>query len=184
MAQAISATAPGLLAGSAAAQVEILPLRGRLSLRARKGLPALGKALGLTLPRKIGGRKAAKGREVLCLGPDEWVILLPYDELGAAKKAAAALYDTAPHALVDISARELSVAISGPRASELLSLGCPRDMRSLPEGEGRRTVFDGASVVLWRDGVQAYRMDIWTSFAPHLAHLFVTGCRELAADPS
>jgi sarcosine oxidase subunit gamma len=170
----------GLLAGTSAAQVARSAPRARLSLRARGDLSTLDSALGLTLPRKIGTRVTEKDTEVLCLGPDEWVLLAP--DAAPIMNACAQIYDTLPHSLVDISHREVTFEISGPRATELLTLGWPRDPASVKVNEGRRTVFDGASVVLWRDSDTRYRMDVWNSFAAHLFHFMENGCRELAAD--
>ena len=180
----ISALTPGVLVRTAAAQVQVLPAQGRLSLRARQGLAPLGAALGLDLPDRIGGRTAAGAAEAIRLGPDEWTVLVPAGDVARLVAACAALGAAHPHSLVDISGREVTLLIEGPRAAELLTLGCPRDIATIPAGEGRRTVFDGASVVLWRDAADRFRMDIWNSFAAHLGHLLETGCKELAAEPA
>jgi sarcosine oxidase subunit gamma len=108
------------------------------------------------------------------------MIHAPEDDAAAIAATCAGV--TAPHALVEVSDRELSFGIAGPQAAELLTLGCPRDPDSIAVGAGRRTVFDGATVILWRDGPDAFRMDVWRSFAPHVLHLLETGCRELALD--
>ena len=174
---------PGPLAESSAATVTLLAPVGRFSLRAREAdVPALSKAVGVDLPRKIGARAGAGTTEVLCLGPDEWQILT--DEADAARLAAdcAGVYAEAPHSLTDVSDREISVRIEGPKATELMTLGCPRDIDRIAAGEGRRTVMDGASVVLWRDGAESFRLDMWRSFAPHVIALLKTGCAELAAE--
>lgn len=177
----ISALTPGVLVETRAARVTVQPAPGRLSLRARSAaLPALGAALGLTLPERIGQRAAGDGTEAICLGPDEWTILSPADAVPGLIAAAAGVDQ--PHSLTDISGREVTLLIDGPRAAELLTLGCPRDIDAIAAGEGRRTVFDGATVVLWRDGENSFRMDIWNSFAGHLGQFLETGARELAAD--
>jgi sarcosine oxidase subunit gamma len=139
-------------------------------------------ALGFSLPDRIGRRAEKDGVEALRLGPDEWTIVAPLGAVAGIVAACAAIYPTHPHALVDISARETTLVIEGPQAAELLTIGCARDIDALPVGEGRRTLFDGATVVLWKDKADAFRMDIWNSFASHLLALLETGCAELAAD--
>jgi sarcosine oxidase subunit gamma len=167
------------VAASAAATVTPVPPVARFSLRARGDVVAgLSAALGVELPGRVGARAQAGARDVLCLGPDEWMIHAPVADAAAIADACAGV--DASHALVEVSDRELSFAIAGPRAAELLTLGCPRDPDSIAVGEGRRTVFDGATVILWRDGADAFRMDVWRSFAPHVTHLLAVGCRELA----
>lgn len=181
MSMKISLLTPGTLVKTDAATVSIQPAPGRLSLRARKAaLPALGAALGVALPERIGQRASAGGIEAICLGPDEWTILAPAGLVAGLMAASAGVEQ--PHSLVDISGREVTLCIDGPCASELLTLGCPGDIATIAVGEGRRTVFDGATVVLWRDAESSFRMDIWNSFAPHLGQLLETGARELAAE--
>lgn len=178
----VSSPVSGVLAESNAARVSILAPQARLSLRARGDLTALNAALGLALPDRIGTRSAAGGIETVRLGPDEWTILAPVGEADKLIAACGAVYANHPHSLVDISGREVTLLIEGPQAAELLTLGCARDIDTIAVGEGRRTIFDGVTVVLWRDAENRFRMDIWNSFAPHLGHLLETGCKELAAD--
>lgn len=182
MSTRISSLTPGVVIETAAVRLGVLQGEGRLSLRARDGIEALSKALGLTLPDRIGLRAAAGVVEAIRLGPDEWTILAPADAVAGLAAACAAIYGDHPHSLVDISGREVTLSIDGPRAAELLTLGCPRDIETIAVGEGRRTVFDGATVVLWRDAPDRFRMDVWNSFATHVGHLLETGCRELAAE--
>lgn len=182
MSTRISSLTPGVVVETQAARVGVLPGEGRLSLRARAGIAALGKALGLELPERIGQRAAANGVEAIRLGPDEWTILAPAGAVAGLAAACGAVYGRHPHSLVDISGREVTLSIEGPKAAELMSLGCPRDIAAIPAGEGRRTLFDGASVVLWRDGDDRFRMDVWNSFADHVADLLRIGCKELAAE--
>lgn len=180
MKDTLSTQPAGLLCGNAAVQVSKIDVGARLSLRAKSDIEALGGAFGLALPTKIGTRTATEAVEALCLGPDEWVLLAK--DAAPLFEASASLYDKVPHSLVDISAREVTFEISGPRATDLITIGCPRDPASISLGEARRTVMDGTSVVLWRDDENSYCVDVWNSFAPHLLHLLETGCRELAAE--
>lgn len=178
----ISSFATRMQAESAAARVVTAAPGTRMSLRARGDLGPLETALGLTLPTRIGARASAGETEVLCLGPDEWVLRGPEAVAPQIAQACDGVYKTHPLSLVDISGRELTFVIDGPRAAELLTLGCARDLDTIAVGEGRRIAFDGATVVLWRDGENAFRMDVWHSFAHHLFLLLETGCRELAAE--
>ncbi len=182
MSTRISSLTPGVVIETQAVRLSVLAGEGRLSLRARAGIAALGKALGLTLPDRIGLRAASGTVEAIRLGPDEWTILAPADAVAGLVAACGAIYGEHPHSLVDISGREVTLLIDGPRAAELLTLGCPRDIAAIPDGEGRRTLFDGATVVLWRDARDRFRMDVWNSFADHVAQLLETGCKELAAE--
>lgn len=171
------------LSTSRAATVSLLPPVARFSLRAGEGERAsLSSALGTDLPAKIGQCSRQGEIEILCLGPDEWLVLASESEAAGITEACEAIYADAPHSLTEISDREVTLRIEGPKAGELMTLGCPRDLDHLPEGEARRSVFDGVSVVLWRDGPQRFRIDVWRSFAPHVMSLLTTGCGELALE--
>ncbi|MGR3805618.1 sarcosine oxidase subunit gamma [Marinibacterium profundimaris] len=169
-------------AGTSVVRVTTAAPCARLSLRARGELGPLEAALGLDLPRRIGARAEVGETEVLCLGPDEWMLRGPEAVAPTIRAACDEVYKTHPMSLVDVSGREVTFVIEGTSAAELLTLGCPRDIDRLAVGEGRRTVFDGATVVLWRDATDRFRMDVWHSFAPHVFDLLATGCRELAAE--
>lgn len=165
---------------SAALQIEELAPSARLSLRVRPQHRAqLARTLGLDLPVRIGDRTTSEGREALCLGPDEWLILAP--ETSSLTAAAAAIYANAPHSLTEISDREITLRLSGASVLDLLATGCPRDIAALAEGRGCRTVFDSATVTIWRDGPAVFRMDVWRSFLPHVRNLMALAEAELAA---
>jgi len=163
-----------------------LPDGRRFSLRVGEAdRAAASGAFGVSLPSVIG-RAAGQGagnreRRALCLGPDEWVLYATDDDGEAIASAFAQLYADAPHSLVDISDREIALALEGPEVTTLLSAGCPADPRAIPIGEGRRTVFDGVTVVLHRDTAERYRMEVWRSFLPHVWDLLNTANRELAS---
>ena len=178
----ISPLVPGIVAETAAARISIAPMRGRLSVRTRGNVAALATALGLNLPDRIGERTSAGAIEAIRLGPDEWTVLAPLDNITDLAASCARLAADHPHSLVDISGREVTLLIEGPKAAELLTLGCPRDIETILPGQGRRTLFDGATVVLWRDDKDHFRVDVWNSFASHVAQLLETGSRELAAE--
>lgn len=178
----VSIVEPVVHAESAVARVSITAPRARLSLRARGDLSPLESALGIGLPGKIGKRSASGDFDALCLGPDEWMLHAPQERVAGLVAACREVYATLPHSLVDVSGREITVQIDGTRATELLTLGMARDPESIAPGEGRRINFDGVTVILWRDAAEAYRMDVWHSFAPHVLELLEIGCRELAAE--
>lgn len=153
--------------------LEELPPVARCSLRLRPdNRAALAAVLGLDLPAAVGQRSRTAQAEVLCMGPDEWTIVTGDDGRDRLVAAAAEARDRLPHSLCDISDREVTLRLSGPQALTALTTGCPRDLDSIPVGHGARTLFDAATVVLWRDGPQEVRMDVWRSFLPHVRAIF------------
>lgn len=149
--------------------IEELPWSPRFSLRVRpEHRDALAQALTLDLPTRAGHCARTDQAEVLCLGPDEWLILVPAEARDALIAAGADAYAATPHSLCEISDREITLRLSGPQAQTALSAACPRDLDQMATGQAARTLFDSATVVLWRDGQDSFRMDVWRSFLPHV----------------
>lgn len=178
----LSPLSVGVLIETPVVRVSVEPSPARLNLRARGDLSAIKAALGLSLPAKIAERSEAAGLVAAKLGPDEWSLTGPAPRAQAAAEACAAVYAEVPHSLVDISGREVVLMIEGPAAADLLTFSLARDLAAVAPGTSRRTLFDGATVVLHRDAPGSFRMDVWRSFAPHLAHLMVAAAKELAAE--
>jgi sarcosine oxidase subunit gamma len=150
----------------------------RIALRIAERSAADG-ALGLALPTTVGAQSAAGARTALCLGPDEWLIEAPESEREALRATVAGI--AAPHSAVEVSDREITFALEGPAALDLLATGCPRDLAAMPVGSGARTVFDTAQVLLVREAEDRFRLTVWRSFAPHVRALLDIAVRELAA---
>jgi len=180
MSQSVRNKEAGFLFGTSAVQVSLAKARSRFSLRMRAGMDPISEQLGIVLPRQIGQVERNNKYEILCLGPDEWLVLTHDAE--KLRQVCVQVSASEPNSLVDISAREISFEIEGPKAKDLICIGCPRDPLSLKLGEGRRTVFNEASVILWRDAENYYRIDVWHSFADHLLDLLEIGCRELSLE--
>lgn len=162
--------------------VAVLPPVARLNLRLRpEGLAAASKTFGLQLPDKITRGATKNGRAAYCLGPDEWLLHAAESEQADIVAAFEKLRETTPHSLTVISDREITIAITGPRASELLSVACPLDLSRMAAGTAKRTLFDSAQVVLIRDGADAFRIEVWRSFFPHVRELLDIATRELAS---
>lgn len=163
-----------------AVSVAVLPPVARFNLRiAPADLVVATKAFGLKLPGKIGEGVQKGDRAAYCIGPDEWLL----HATEADQNAIAAQFDTAraktPHSLTVISDREVMIGITGPAAIEVLSVACPLDLSRMAVGSAKRTVFDYAQVVLIRDGDDAFRLEVWRSFFPHVSGLLEIAVKEL-----
>nr|WP_321445576.1 sarcosine oxidase subunit gamma family protein [uncultured Cohaesibacter sp.] len=153
----------------------------RLSLRvAPADREAFGKQIGAPLPDQIGQQTQMEGGDIACLGPDEWMLWLDNDLALSLKERA--LSAAVPHALVDVSSREVSLVVAGADAKELLCVGCPRNLNHFTTGKACRTLCFDVSVILWCEAEDRFRIDVWRSFAPHLASLLQQSARALAAE--
>jgi sarcosine oxidase subunit gamma len=139
----------------------------RWSLRGRDP-KTLGKAVGLKIPAKIGDMAGG----ALCLGPDEWLLRLPEGSI-------IPVGESLPLSVVDISERAVSLILEGPRAIDVLSSGCPRDLSKFAVGYGSRTIYETVEIVLIREGDHRWSVDVWRSFAPWLQLALVTAAGHL-----
>jgi sarcosine oxidase, subunit gamma len=131
---------------------------------------AAGRGYGVTLPTVACRAETSGDRAALWLGPDEWLLLAPAGEanevLAALENALARL----PHSLVEVTCRQVAFRISGVRARELLSSGCPLDLapESYPVGMCTRTLVGKAEVVLWRRSAEEYHLETGRSFSGYV----------------
>ncbi|MDE1173572.1 MAG: sarcosine oxidase subunit gamma family protein [Parvibaculaceae bacterium] len=144
---------------------------------------AMGDAFGIALPVQSCRAATGQSRAALWLGPDEWLLT---GEDGQAETLFAALESAlagVPHSLVDISHRNISILLSGPKAAAALNTACPLDLalESFPVGMCTRTVFGKAEVLIWRTGDTLFHLETWRSFGPYIWGLLSLAQREYGA---
>ncbi len=142
--------------GSAA--LTALPPASRFVLRGRpRAIEAAGPAFGAVLPQvACRAAVAGEGKAALWLGPDEWLLLAPPANGPALAAALERAMDGLPHSLVDVSQRQVGIAVSGPDAAAVLNAGCPLDLdlSAFPVGMCTRTVLAKAEIGTVADGAR------------------------------
>ncbi|GAA0336911.1 sarcosine oxidase subunit gamma [Sphingomonas oligophenolica] len=132
--------------------LSLAPARVRYSVRTR---------VPRDLPVKVTTTAPFGSGTALCLGPDEWLLMLLDGTPAPAIPGA--------HSVTDVSHRSIGIKIEGPKAEALLLTGCALDLgRDFPAGKATRTLYDGVEIILWRIGVESFHIDVWRSFAPYL----------------
>lgn len=160
--------------------VEVLPPIARFNLRiAPADLSVATKAFGLEFPDKIGEGVQTRDRAAYCIGPDEWLLHAAEEDQASVVDSFGTARAKTPHSLTVISDRELAIGITGPAAIDLLSVACPLDLSRMAVGSAKRTVFDYAQVVLIRDADDAFRLEVWRSFFPHVRGLLEIAVNEI-----
>ena len=135
-------------------------------------------AEGLGFPGEPNTATTSTDRDVLWLGPDEWLLV---GRAGAAEAIAAELassLDGIHHSVVDVSANRVVLELTVPSRLELLSSACPIDLhpRSWDDGRCAQSVFGAAQVLLQeRDG--ATRVFVRPSFATYVVDLLLAASR-------
>lgn len=165
-------------------QVVMLPERVRYSLRLKKGdVAAAEKISGLKLARKIGGSHIKAEHSIMCLGPDEWLIVAKPKAAAPLKKALAKIEASFICSVVDISHRNVRFSISGAQCENAVNLGCPLDLSlgSFPVGKATRTVFENAPIILIRTGQAQFELECWRSYGSYVTGFMERFAADLAA---
>lgn len=140
----------------------------RISLRAEdKAVAGLGKAIGLSLPKKPNTSITKSDVTALWIGPDEWLIL---GKEGSELEAKLNKVKTGLYSAVAVNHRNTAITVSGANAVNALNGGCPRDLslEAFPVGDCGRTIVAKAEVVLWRTAEDTFHVECWRSFSDYV----------------
>ena len=166
------------------------PARTRLNLRLdpkdAEALTAAGAVLGGSLPRTPNtAASTVNGKTLLWLGPDEWLVTGPAEEDPALEDTLRARLEGRHHALTDVGAMYATLALSGPRAREVLMKGCRLDLhpRAFAPGACVQTALARANVILHRTGdAPTCEITVRNSFAHYLGTWLLDAMAEYRAD--
>lgn len=149
----------------------------RISLRAEdKAVTALGKAIGLSLPKKPATSVTKGNVTALWIGPDEWLII---GAEGSNLEAKLNKVKTGLYSVVSVNHRNTAITVSGKNAANALNGGCPRDLSlaAFPVGACGRTIIGKAEVVLWRTAEDTFHVECWRSFSDYVWKYLVDSAR-------
>jgi len=134
--------------------------------------PTTAGALGF--PTEPNTWTPAGDRDVLWLGPDEWLVVAEPGGAGAlAEELERSLADL-HRSVVDVSANRVVLELSGSSRHDLLSSACPIDLHPRSWGDGRcaQSVF-GAAQVLLQERRGTTRLFVRPSFAAYVVDLLL-----------
>ena len=162
------------------------PFLTQLNLRCDPCGPAraaVEAVLGAALPLVPCTTTALAGGEVLWLGPDEWLILLP---AGTGTDLMTALAGESV-GLTDVSAQRTALRLTGPGVGDLLAQGCAIDLhpRVTPAGSCLQTLLaqTGVILVVHDDEASDVLVLVRSSYAQYLAGWLIDACGGLG-DPA
>lgn len=151
---------------------EIGPL-GMISLRAKPDVKELAKAVKAAVGTKVPAQRrieVAGDRACGWMSPDEYILILPYAETGAAMEAIAKAMGAAHHLAAVVSDARAVFRVEGDKASQVLAKLCPVDFDTLEPGELRRTRAAQVAAAFWRDG-DGYTLVCFRSVAAYVMGL-------------
>jgi sarcosine oxidase, subunit gamma len=125
-------------------------------------------------PTEPNTTRTSGDRDVLWLGPDEWLVVAAPGAAGAIAAELEASLDGLHRSVVDVSANRAAIELAGPSRHDLLSSACPIDLHPRSWGDGRcaQSVFGAAQVLLHeREGVT--RVFVRPSLAGYVVDLLL-----------
>ncbi len=150
--------------------VDMLNLRG--DARDPRFVAAVRDVAGMVLPTRPNSTSMDPQRQLLWLGPDEWLLKLRDRQGPAVATALQAALQGQHSAVVDVGHGFTTLLLQGPASADLLARGCPLDLhaRAFPTGAVAQSHIAKASVIVLciYAGVQ-YEVTVRRSFADYLA---------------
>jgi sarcosine oxidase, subunit gamma len=131
--------------------------------------PALAARTTLALPAAPNTWRLSGGREVLWLGPDEWLLVAEPGSAPTMLEELEGALEGLHHSLVDVSAERTVVELVGDGRIDLLTRGCGLDLhpRSWRAGRCAQTLLAHVPVLL-QEREHATRVFVRPSFSGHL----------------
>lgn len=165
-----------------------VPFTVQLNVRCAVDGPERGAAqriahvLGGPLPAAPSTARRYDTRDVLWLGPDEWLVIGEPDDTDLESALRLALGD-GPGAITDVSAQRTVLTLSGPGAAEVLARGCAIDLHPqvAPAGTCVQTLLarSGVTIVVRDDSATRFTLLVRASFADYVASWLVDASAEL-----
>ena len=127
---------------------------GKIDLRgdphARGFMAAVGAALDLLLPGEPCTSAARDRVSVLWLGPDQWLVTCPAQDLPGLLASLRDALAGVHAAITDITDGRVAFRLAGPSAREVLAKGCPLDLhpRAFAPGRCAQSLLEKASVLI------------------------------------
>ena len=128
-------------------------------------------ATGLQLPIQANTASTASDRQLLWLGPDEWLLKVPNgqgDDIEAALRAA---LGGRHFSVVQVGSGNTTFSVQGAAAADLISRGCPLDLhvRAFPDGSlAQSHIAKANTTILCLKAGQHYEVTVRRSFADYL----------------
>ncbi len=135
-----------------------LPICGKVNIRGSADnthfTGSTAQAFGLALPLEPNTLTRLGNAICYWLGPDEWLLHCPIEEVDSLIESARSRLDRIHHALVDVSDYYTVLRLDGPDSEGLLNKGCPLDLHlsQFPVETCAQTRLGNASILLDRRG--------------------------------
>ncbi|KAA5972863.1 sarcosine oxidase subunit gamma [Pantoea sp. M_9] len=157
----------------AGVELRELALRGHLVLRGSQNSASFMQGcltvLGVPLPTAPLTSAEDGDISVRWLSPDEWLVILPMDQLFPVEKALRAEI-TGHFSVVNVSGGQTILALSGKHAVDVLKKSTVLDLHpsQFPVGKVAGSVFTKSSALIRRTGPESWELVVRRSFAEYI----------------
>ena len=148
-----------------------------LNLRGNSGdarfVSAVLQCTGMHLPLRANSASIDPLRQLLWLGPDEWLLKLRDGQSAAVAAALRTALQGVHSAVVDVGHGNTTFTLQGPGAADLLARGCPLDLhpRGFPTGAlAQSHIAKAGATLLCLHAGSHYELTLRRSFADYLFH--------------
>ncbi|MFA9229476.1 MAG: sarcosine oxidase subunit gamma [Microgenomates group bacterium] len=179
MSNAVSAL--GNVSFNGFAQISEIGPIGMISLRAKPDVKGLDKAVKAAVGTKVPGVRQMEGAQERFAGwmsPDEYLLVMPYADTGAAMAAIDKALKGQHYLAVVVSDARAVFRVTGEKADQVLAKLSPVDFANLGAQELRRTRAAQVAAAFWRDD-SGYTLVCFRSVATYimglLSHSAMTG---------
>jgi sarcosine oxidase subunit gamma len=150
-----------------------------ITLRAKAGTKGLDKAIKAAVGTKVPALRRiewAGDRGCGWMSPDEFLLVLPYAEVGAAMAALEKALTGEHFLAADVSDARAIFRVEGAKAAQVLAKLSPVDLETLAPGELRRTRVAQVAGAFWADEA-GYALVCFRSVAAYVMGLLEHSAR-------
>lgn len=137
-------------------------------------IEGVSQTAGVPVPLSPNNFHATAERQLLWLGPDEWLLIAASGEEAGLIAALDEKLGNSFHSVVDVSGQYSVFDVQGPAAGDILNAGCSLDLAVEIFGPGRcaQTLLARATIILMRHDQNNFRLLCRRSYASYVRQWF------------
>ncbi|MDF1758386.1 MAG: sarcosine oxidase subunit gamma family protein [Legionellaceae bacterium] len=147
-------------------EIQLSPPIGQINIRARsnKAIEIIESNLGMPLPKSPNTSSNSKDKNILWLGPDEWLLLIDYEDSYKITETLLSCISKDAGAVVNVSDNRVGFILTGPDSESILQQGTSIDISRLNESDVVQTLFSKTQMIIYYIGVNKFQLFVRTSF--------------------
>jgi|GEM_PF-2347117 len=125
-------------------------------------------AIGMSPPSSPNTYHHKDGRGLFWLGPDQWLVVMPYTQLQQSLSDLNAARQDTIMAFTDVSGGYTLLVAQGEQVDAFVRSGTGYDVAQLKTGVCTQTLLANAQVTMWKPSTTEYRFLVRRSYANYL----------------